>query len=179
MRNGRIQRAKRLEEQLKEYPIHSSMVPKKTWWFNPRKLLRKEKWDQIRRATYRKANYKCEFCEKKNITLHCHEHWEYNYEEAKQVLVDLIALCYECHMLQHLGMAGILSSQGKLDPIKLQTHWLNITKLSLNDYEIQTELAWEVWRLRNQFKWQVTYKNDTPITSPPDFDKLMSLTKLE
>ena len=71
------------------------LVPSTSWGNNLRSEanLSKDRWDTLRRQSYRKAGYRCEICSEKGPThpVECHEIWHYDDETKTQTLKGLIS----------------------------------------------------------------------------------------
>lgn len=39
--------------------------------------------------------------------MHCHEYWVFDYENKKQILLDILLLCSNCHNTQHINLASL------------------------------------------------------------------------
>jgi 5-methylcytosine-specific restriction endonuclease McrA len=64
-----------------------------------KRYLKSEQWDNLRRATLRRAGYKCEGCGCANRRLEVHHrHYRTLYHES---LDDLQCLCAVCHRAAH------------------------------------------------------------------------------
>ena len=85
------------------------LVPSTSWGANLRSELPKKDWDNLRKAQYANAGYRCEICGGKGRKhpVECHETWDYNDETHIQTLTGLIALCPSCHRVKHLGFAFV------------------------------------------------------------------------
>lgn len=142
-----------LENELRTYKLWANLIPKTTWENNLRKVLSREEWDILRRKVYERANHQCHICKATGVRLEAHEEWTFDYENAHQRLKDVIALCKWCHHCQHLGFANILIRQGKLDPRKLLAHWCKVNNQSKEEFLRHKEVAFQLWRLKNQFSW--------------------------
>jgi len=97
----------------KDLKLTIELIPESAWGENLRKYLPKEIWEKIRKEVFRKANYKCSICGKRG-KLHCHEVWEYDDQNHILKLKGFMALCENCHLIKHWGMATILASEGKI-----------------------------------------------------------------
>lgn len=86
-----IERAKEIEKKLNENILWANMIPRNSWYSNLRNILPKKEWDTIRKMVYKHYNYKCAIC-KNNGPLHAHESWEYDYDQSKQTLKDILGI---------------------------------------------------------------------------------------
>lgn len=84
------------------------------WGINLRSILSEDEWDDLRRAVYKRAGYRCEICGGRGPKwpVECHEQWEFDDRDHVQRLVGLIALCPKCHRAKHIGLT---TSMGKLE----------------------------------------------------------------
>ena len=125
------------------------LVPKTSWYTNLRNIL-PEKWDEIRRESYKKANYKCEICGVKEHLLECHEVWEYDAQKYIQKLVGLEVLCSSCHMVKHAGLA---QHQGKLS--KVIGHLAAVNHWDVNEAIEHVDQAFKEWMERSKLSWEI------------------------
>lgn len=134
--------------------LEIELVPKSSWYDNLRKHTSKENWDRIRKDAYAKYGYRCGICGA-DAELNCHEIWEYDNENQIQKLKGFIALCDMCHHVKHIGLAGILASEGKLDYEKVIEHFMRVNNCDRATFEEHCERAFDEWRRRSKHQWQV------------------------
>jgi len=81
------------------------MIPPSSWGDNLRNKLGPEKWSRLSKIIYNRAGRRCEICNGigERHPVECHEVWEYHDELGVQKLIDLIALCPQCHKVKHIG----------------------------------------------------------------------------
>ncbi len=130
------------------------LVPSTSWYDNLRKVLPKSEWDKIRKRTYAKYGHRCGICGAEG-KLNCHEIWEYDDKKHVQKLIDFIALCDMCHHVKHIGLAGILASEGKLDYDKVIEHFMKVNNCNKNAFEKHREEAFAKWREHSEHEWHV------------------------
>lgn len=130
------------------------LVPSTSWWKNLRAKIEKEKWDEVRRSTYAKYDYKCGICGSKG-RMNCHELWEYNDVSHVQKLKGFIALCDMCHHVKHIGLVGILASEGKLDYDGVVQHFMRVNNCTREKFEKHKNKAFEIWEERSKYKWKL------------------------
>ena len=130
-----------IETELRNYKLWANLIPKTTWENNLRKILLREDWDILRRKVYERAGHQCHICNATGVRLEAHEEWTFDYENAHQYLMNVIALCKWCHHCQHLGFANILIRQGKLDPQKLLAHWCKVNNQPEKEFLKHNKLA--------------------------------------
>ena len=110
-------------------------IPKPLHGLNPRSILGKEWWDNVRFSAQKKSDYKCVVCgiRKKDATpawLEGHEHYEFNYDTGIIEVVEIVSLCHKCHNFIHSGrlykeIGGKKTKQEVKDILK---HGFNILK---------------------------------------------------
>ena len=130
------------------------LVPSTAWYSNLRNKIPKEEWDKIRKQSYADSNHKCAICDA-DEKLNCHEIWEYDDKKHIQKLKGFIALCDDCHMIKHIGFAGIQASKGLLDMNKLVEHFMKINSINREEFDKHHEESFKVWRERSKNKWTI------------------------
>ncbi|KKN38241.1 hypothetical protein LCGC14_0755490 [marine sediment metagenome] len=168
-----IKKCQDLELELSKYKLCASLIPKKSFFANLRKVLIKKQWDLVRRFVYKKDFYRCFICGKSNVRLEAHENWEYDYKNSIQKLQDINALCKMCHLNIHLGLSMILVQKGKLCKYELREHWCTVNQeelINFKDYQLKVNV---LWIFRNQFEWKIVDKNDKNIFKGLNFNELI------
>lgn len=140
-----------------KFRLKIELVPETSWYSNLRNMAGKELWDKIRYQSYRASGYKCSICGRGKQSLYCHEIWEYDDEKHIQMLKGFEALCLLCHMVRHIGFAGIQSEAGKLDYNRVISHFREVNSCSYEDFLFARELAFEVWEERSMFEWEIKF----------------------
>ena len=128
------------------------LVPKTAWYKNLRSELPEGKWDQLRKHSYRLAEYKCEICSCKGDKwpVECHEIWEYDDVNHIQKLTGVISLRPSCHKVKHIGREHAL---GRAIPsIK---HLATVNNWSRKDAEEYIKKVFKIWKNRSQHKWHL------------------------
>jgi hypothetical protein len=136
--------------------LEIELVPNSLWYLNLRKMLPQKEWDKIRFETYAKYNNCCGICGAK-IKLNCHEIWEYDDINHIQKLKGFIALCDNCHMIKHIGFAGIQADKGLLDMDQLINHFIKVNNVNKEEFENHKEKSFKLWKERSTFDWTVDY----------------------
>lgn len=132
------------------------LVPNTCWYTNVRSQVSRAEWDRLRKACYKKANYRCEICGGKGTShpVECHEIWEYvegkKKKPNKQILKGLIALCPKCHKVKHAGLAHI---RGELNLVLNQLMVVN--KWSHEDAFEYLRDAFDLYRERSNHQWEL------------------------
>jgi hypothetical protein len=132
------------------------LVPGTSWYKSLNKLLPRSEWDRVRRRAYAQYGHRCGICGAEG-RLNCHELWEYNDATHVQRLSGFIALCDLCHFVKHLGFAGILAAEGKLDIESIVRHFMNVNQCDREAYEKHREQAFRQWAARSRHKWSIDF----------------------
>jgi hypothetical protein len=143
------------------------LVPETCWYSNLRDVLPRPAWDALRRQVYAASGYRCGICGAKG-TLHCHEVWHYDDQTHIQRLEGFRALCTLCHHVKHIGLAGLLASQGKLDYQAVVQHFLAVNGCSQAVFQQHYRAAFAEWRERSRVEWQTDLGDFTPPASAHD-----------
>lgn len=137
--------------------LEIELVPKTAWYSNMRKVLSQAEWDKIRKKTYKDYDYKCGICGKGNVQLECHEIWYYDDENNIQTLKGFIALCHKCHMVKHIGLAGILSRKGELDMDELKNHFLRVNNVTIEEFKEHYRQSIQIFTNRSNKEWTTEF----------------------
>lgn len=123
--------------------FHLDFLPVNAHYNNLRYFFKKEIWTLIVQNIREAKNYQCEYCYRtfdKNNTkslkyLHCHELWNFDYENQRQILIDILLLCNNCHNCQHINLASLKDWDDKAI-----AHYKKVNHLSNSDFnEIKRE----------------------------------------
>ncbi len=115
----------------------------------------KTEWDKLRKRVYAEYGYRYVICGTYRSRLNCHEIWEYHDQNHEQMLKSFISLYDRCHHVKHIGVAGILASEGKLDYEKIVQHFMNVNGCDRRTFEEHKEQAFAQWRERSRYEWKV------------------------
>lgn len=126
------------------------LVPQTCHYKNVRSNVSTQEWDRLRKDCYRQAKYKCEICGGKgpNHPVECHEIWYYDDKKRIQSLKGLIALCPNCHMVKHIGLAKI---HGNFEQAK--KHFMKVNNYSSTLADTKIKQAFRTWETRSNHKW--------------------------
>lgn len=135
-----------------KYILTIELVPSTSWFDNVRSAVTTSQWDFLRKKVYNEANNICEVCggKGKKHPVECHEIWDYNDKKLIQKLERMIALCPDCHMVKHIGLAQI---QGKFE--KAILHLMKVNKINKNEAMLYIKKSFDLWNKRSAKKWQV------------------------
>jgi len=134
--------------------LEIELVPSSSWYENLRKKISKEKWDRLRRKVYAKYGHRCGICGADGRA-NCHELWSFDEGKRIQKLEGFISLCDVCHNVKHIGLAGIMASEGKLDYEEVVRHFMKVNGCSRQLFEMHRKKAFEIWKKRSKRHWEV------------------------
>ena len=126
------------------------LVPSSSWGNNIRAIMTAKQWRALSGMVCDHAYNVCEICGDvgPKHPVECHEIWEYNDRKQTQRLTGMIALCPDCHMVKHIGLARI---KGKYD--EALKHFMKVNKLKKRQAEEYVEEAFNLWRERSKNQW--------------------------
>jgi len=126
------------------------LVPSSSWFNNVRAVVTKVQWDALRKQVYSKAYHTCEICGGigPKHPVECHEIWHYDDQKLIRKLEGMIALCPDCHMVKHIGLAG-LQERGE----QALKHLMKVNKMTRKKAERYILHAFEVWGKRSGKEW--------------------------
>jgi hypothetical protein len=133
------------------------LVPKTAWNQSLAKLLPRSVWNTIREGIIEEHGKRCRICGEEEGTMNLHEMWEYNDVNHIQKLGGFILLCSMCHHVKHIGLAGILANQGKLDYNEVIKHFCKVNNCSEKEFEEHVDNAFKIWRERSQHQWKQNF----------------------
>ncbi|MCJ7431667.1 HNH endonuclease [Candidatus Bathyarchaeota archaeon] len=129
------------------------LVPSTVWESSVYKLMSREVWDSIRNDFIKENGRKCQVCGETSGTMNLHEIWNYDDKKHVQKLEGFILLCRMCYHVKHIGLAGILANQGKLDYDKAIEHFCKVNDCTKKEFEKHKAKAFEIWRERSEYEW--------------------------
>lgn len=134
--------------------LEIELVPSTVWYSSLHNLLPRKVWDNIRKEIIKENGSRCQVCGETAGKMNLHEVWKYDDENHLQKLDGFILLCTMCHHVKHIGLAGILASQGKLDYNEVVEHFCKVNKCTKKDFVNHEKIAFEIWRKRSQYQWK-------------------------
>lgn len=129
-------------------------MPSTVWESSLYRLLQRRVWDNIRNKIIKEHERTCQICGEKEGVMNLHEIWKYNDTKHIQKLEGFILLCRMCHHVKHLGLAGILANQGKLDYDKVVEHFCNVNKCTETAFKERKAEAFSIWGKRSKHQWK-------------------------
>jgi hypothetical protein len=155
------------------------LVPEPCWYSNLRNQIEQPDWDKLRKQVYANYNHHCGICERTSKTLHCHEIWHYDDRAHIQQLEGFIALCPMCHHCKHIGYAGILAEQGKLDFQRVINHFCRVNACTQGEYKVHEAAAWRMWERRSQHRWKTDLGAYSSLIEPPPDPTLLASSGID
>jgi hypothetical protein len=138
----------------KTLKLEIELVPKTAWNKSLSELLPRKAWNGIRENIIRDNGKKCQICGETNVVMNLHEVWKYDDDKHIQKLEGFILLCGLCHHVKHIGLAGILARQGKLDYDKVVEHFCRVNECTKREFEKHKTEAFEIWERRSKHQWK-------------------------
>jgi len=126
------------------------LVPSSCWYSNVRAILTKQRWDLLKKQVYSRAWDTCEICGGigPKHPVECHEIWQY--KSGVQKLINLIALCPNCHMVKHFGLAQINDKR----EMALK-HFMKVNKVTKKVAEEYIAKEFMTWAKRSGKNWKL------------------------
>jgi hypothetical protein len=138
----------------KTLKLNIELVPSTVWESSLYKLMPREVWNRIRDDFIKENGRKCQVCGETEGTMNLHEIWNYNDTQHIQKLDGFILLCKMCHHVKHIGLAGILANEGKLDYNEVIRHFCKVNDCSETEFEKDRKGAFEIWAKRSASEWK-------------------------
>lgn len=95
----------------KKYKLDFELVPDGCWYSNLRSVLKPQYWDAVRRDAYARAGGRCMICGRAVKRLEAHERWAYDEAARIQKLIDVVAVCRQCHAVIHIGRTQLMGGE--------------------------------------------------------------------
>lgn len=134
-----------------DYKLNFQFVPDSCWCSNLRTLLSKKQWGFIREDAKERSFNTCSICGAKPKRLEAHEVWEYDEKNKTQILVDVIAVCKDCHSVIHYGRTSI-----KGDAERAEKHYMKVNNCSYVQMREQLGIATLQHKKRNEInEWKL------------------------
>jgi len=126
------------------------LVPSTSWTNNVRTIVSKKQWDYLKSQVSSKAYNVCEICGGvgPKHPVECHEIWSFDNKKLVQKLEGMIALCPDCHMVKHIGLAEINGKKARA-----LRHLMSVNKMTINKAEEYVTEAFKVWAERSKKTW--------------------------
>jgi len=72
--------------------------------------------------------------------------------------------------VKHIGLAGILANEGKLNYSKVVEHFMAVNDCSLSDFDQYVSEAFAQWEERSQHEWTTDFSKYKNVFTPPTKD---------
>lgn len=117
---------------------------------NVRSEVSEAQWNIIKKSVYSEAWYLCQICggNGPNHPVEAHEIWSYNDNTLVQKLEGMIALCPNCHMVKHIGLAHINKKEAQAI-----IHFMKVNSCSEKEALKYIDKSFKVWKKRSSKKW--------------------------
>lgn len=137
---------------MKKLLLTIELVPKSSWINNVRSITTSIQWDLIKKSVYSEAWYICQICKDvgPNHPVEAHEIWSYDDKTLIQKLEGMIALCPNCHMVKHIGLAQL---NNKMD--KAIIHFMKVNNINKKTALLHIKYAFESWKQRSTKRWKL------------------------
>ena len=140
---------------MKKPKLTIELIPSTSHYKNVRTILPTKEWDRLRKASYKKANFKCQICgdigtnQGYKHNLECHEIWAYQ-KDGTQLLKELVSLCPKCHQVKHIGRT-IAIKKGK----EAFKHISKVNKWDMKLVEAYVGSCFQEHKERSKIKWKL------------------------
>lgn len=147
------------------------LVPDSCHFSNLRSNLRKKDWDKLRKECYRRFSCHCSVCggQGRRHPVEAHETWNYDDENHIQKLVDIVALCPDCHKVKHMGLS-ILKGWDEY----AREHLMRVNGWSREKAEKYEKVCFKEYRERSLFHWtlDLSWLEDKGVRIPKVLDRI-------
>lgn len=145
------------------------LMPEPLWGRSLAKMMPRAEWDRLRGRVKAMSDYRCAICGAEGA-LFCHEVWRYDDAQRIQSLTGFKAICRMCHHVKHIGHAGILASEGKLDMEDVEQHFMRVNGCDREAFERHKEEAGRIWEERSRHQWTTDFGEYAASIHPPQVD---------
>lgn len=147
------------------------LVPRSCWYSNVRTNVSSAEWNLCKRYVRDRSGDVCEICggRGRRWPVECHEVWEYEEKAGAtpfpvirtQRLLDLIALCPQCHEVKHIGRAEAIGNLRRAE-----RHLMTVNGWTNSATRAYLEVVFDVWRRRSLHDWALDISMLTDILGP-------------
>lgn len=130
--------------------LTAELVPSTCWFTNVRSEITEASWEWLKKVVFKRAKYRCEVCggQGPKWPVECHELWAFDDVKKTQTLWKFVALCPNCHMCKHFGLAGI---RGQEDDVI--AHFMKVNGWSATKTRNYLEAQFEQYQERSLYQW--------------------------
>ncbi|MEU8196449.1 hypothetical protein AB0C10_21970 [Microbispora amethystogenes] len=139
--------------------LRADLLPADTWGSNLRGILPRADWDRLRIPVCESVGNRCEVCKAlcfmegdRKRRPDCHELWIFESREGRDVqrLERLIALCPDCHRVQHIGWA---QTRGEMPQVIAKLREVN--RWTSNQATAEISRARRICEQRELVRWDL------------------------
>jgi len=150
--------------------LEIDLVPSSCFYSNLRSNLKISQWDKLRREVYKNANRVCEICGGKGRRhpVECHEIWSYDEINYIQKYTGAIALCPDCHLVKHYGLAQI-RGKGEF----AYKHLMKVNDWDERQTTEHIKESFRIWENRSGHSWKldISILKSSGIEVPVELDR--------
>lgn len=140
----------------KRFLLQPKALPTTVHYQNIRNLIPRAAWDKIRKHVYEEANHVCELCGAKK-RLEAHEIWNFDFKSKTQTLQNIVALCANCHRIQHANLLKLHSDKGIVNIDLVVKHFNNISNQKITTSEFLSRAQTFCAKYEN-IEWELKLK---------------------
>jgi hypothetical protein len=128
------------------------LVPQSCWYSNLRSILPPPEWDNIKQKVRYRSGSRCEICGGRGPKwpVETHEEWSYDDATCIQRLSAIRALCPDCHMVKHFGLANV---RGKTE--EAFQHLQKVNDWDHTCAQHYVSYCFRKWEERSHFTWKI------------------------
>jgi hypothetical protein len=142
------------------------LIPKTSWYEDVRELMDEAAWERISREVLDRAGGVCEICgaSEGGEPMRCDAVWRLDDRVRVQRLVRLIALCGDCHHVEHMGFANMHGGG-----TRARAHLARVNGWTLVESDAHVAEAFRVWARRSQGPWVLDVEGLRPYFEPSEY----------
>lgn len=130
------------------------LIPEHAFRQKARSLMSSSQWKQLKASVINRAQETCSICGAHTSDLMTHDSWSYEEETHTQKLLEVQAVCKDCHMVIHIGRTQKIGSEAQA-----MEHFLKVNACSFKEYLKEMIRAKEELEKRNQIPvWELDLK---------------------
>lgn len=115
-----------------ERKLTIEIIPDGCWKYNLRTVLPPKLWEFIKKDVKSTANGVCAVCGKKTNRLEAHEKWDYDAKKGIIKLIDVVALCGDCHKATHMERTHVACKDEEI--VRVEDHYMKVNGCSYAEY---------------------------------------------
>jgi hypothetical protein len=145
------------------------LIPKTSWYDDARELMDEATWEWISDQVLDRAEGVCEICGASDPgqPMRCDAVWRLDDPVRVQRLVRLIAMCGDCHHVEHMGFANMHGGG-----TRARAHLARVNGWTLVQADAHVAEAFRVWARRNQGPWVIDVEGLRPYFEPSEFARV-------